>query len=229
MTENNRIIKIGHRGAAGHSPENTLASFQKALDLKVDMIEFDLHLCKSGELVVMHDEELNRTTNGQGYISQKTLPELKSLKIDKYHSLPTAEEVLDLINHRVKVNLELKGARTAEPSSELVKKYLSQGWQADDFLVSSFNHDELRQFKSLMPEIKIGALIKNRNINYGEFDDYPLYSVNINFKQVNQEFVNQAHQLGLKVFVYTVDDRQDILIMQDLGVDGIFSNYPDRL
>ena len=91
------MIIIGHRGAMGYEPENTLRSFQKALDLGVDMIEFDVHLCKSGELVVFHDEKVNRTTNGQGYIAQKSLEKLKELDAGQGEKIPTLEEVLDLV------------------------------------------------------------------------------------------------------------------------------------
>ena len=109
-----KLLKISHRGACGYEPENTLASFKKAIEINADMIELDVHVCKTGEVVVIHDEKVNRTTNGKGYVSQKNLESLKKLDAGKGKKIPTLIEVLDLVNKRVKVNIELKGKKTAE-------------------------------------------------------------------------------------------------------------------
>lgn len=225
------MLKIGHRGAAGYEPENTLLSFQKAIDLGVDIIELDVYVCKTGELVVIHDDRLERTTNGQGYILEKTLEELKLLDAGKGQKIPTLAEVLNLIDKKVQINIELKGKGTAEPVAELVKNFiLSNNWQEETFLVSSFDHHELRKFKKILPNIKIGALITGIPLDYAKFgQELNAWSVNLCAEFVNKEFVDDAHKRGLKVYVWTVNNLEDIERMKFLNVDGIYSNFPDRI
>src|SRR6056297_2287931 len=103
------VLKIGHRGAMGYEPENTLRSFKKAIELNVDMVELDVYVCSSGELVVIHDDKVDKTTNGKGYVSEKSFDELRKLDAGMGEKIPTLQEVLDLIDKRAKVNIELKG------------------------------------------------------------------------------------------------------------------------
>jgi len=110
------FLKIGHRGAMGYEPENTLRSFKKALDLKVDMIELDVYVCKSDELIVIHDDKVDRTTNGQGYVVNKTFEELRTLDAGKNEKIPTLSEVLNLVNRKAKLNIELKGKKNCQTS-----------------------------------------------------------------------------------------------------------------
>lgn len=225
------MLKIGHRGAMGYEPENTLLSFEKAIDLGADMVELDVYRCKSGEIVVIHDRKVDRTTDGRGFVEEMTLKELKILDAGKGEKIPTLEEVLNYINARILIDIELKGAGTAEPVYSLLEKHVKTGsWTYDDFLVSSFNHYELKKFSSLLPEIKIGALIEAIPIGYAEFaQDLNPYSITVSVDFVNKEFIDDAHSRKMKVFVWVVDDIEDIRKMKELGVDGMFSNYPDRL
>ncbi len=225
------IIKIGHRGAMGYAPENTLKSFKKALELNVDAVELDVYVCKSGELVVLHDNKVDRTTNGKGYIAEKTLDELKTLDAGGGEKIPLLSEVFDIIDKQVKINIELKGISTAKPVYELIENYVkNKSWKYDDFIISSFNHYELKKFKELNPNIKIGALIAGIPIGFAEFaKKINADSVNLCIEFINQEFVDDAHKRGLKVYVQTVNDLDDIKRMKNLNVDGIFSNFPDRL
>jgi len=225
------ITKIGHRGAMGYAPENTLKSFKKALELNVDAIELDVYVCKSGELVVIHDDKVNRTTNGEGYVIEKTLDELKTLDAGDGEKIPLLSEVLDVINKKVKINIELKGTGTANPVYELIEEYVkNKSWKYDDFIISSFNHYELKRFRELNSLIKIGALITGIPIGFAEFaEKLNAYSVNLCIEFINQEFVDDVHKRGLKVYVWTVNDSDDIERMKNLNVDGIFSNFPDRL
>ena len=116
-------LKIGHRGAKGHVAENTLESIKKAMLLKVDMIEIDVHLCKTGELVVIHDEELGNTTSGNGVVSDKSLAQIKSFRTREGYQIPTLSEVLELIQDKVILNIELKGEGTAEPVLKCLQKF----------------------------------------------------------------------------------------------------------
>jgi glycerophosphoryl diester phosphodiesterase len=224
------FLKIGHRGAMGYEPENTLRSFKKALSLGVDMVELDVYVCKTGEVVVFHDDKLKRTTNGRGYVFEKTFEELRVLDAGKGEEIPTLQEVLDLVNRTVKVNIELKGEKTAEPVSKIIEVYVNEkGWSHDDFLVSSFNHDELEKFHSLNPQVKIGVLIDSP-FDYTEIAKrLNAYSVNPPKEMVTKEFVDSAHNRGLKVFVWTVNEPEGIAQMKAFRVNGAFSNYPDRL
>ncbi|MFH1661748.1 MAG: glycerophosphodiester phosphodiesterase [Candidatus Falkowbacteria bacterium] len=225
------ILKIGHSGAKGYEPENTLRSFKKAINLGVDMIELDVYICKTGEVVVMHDNKVDRMTNGSGYVDSKSLKQLKKLKIKKSEKIPTLREVLNLINRKTKINIELKGEKIASPVLSIIKEYVNKNnWSYDDFLISSFNHYELQKFNKLNKDIKIGALTYCIPIGFAEFaEKINTYSIHLSKDFINKKFVNDAHKRNLKVFVYTVNDIDDIKRIKKLGVDGIFSDYPDRL
>src|SRR3989344_2919276 len=201
------MIRIGHRGAMGYEPENTLRSFKKALALNVDMIEFDVYTCKTGEVVIIHDDKVDRTTNGKGYVMQKTLKELRSLDAGKGEKIPLLEEALDCINKKVQVNIELKGEGTSDPVYKIIQKYIKSGWSREHFLISSFNHPELKKFSILDPKIRIGALLTGIPLNYAEFaEKMKAYSINLSQEFINKAFVDDAHKRKLKVFVYTVND-----------------------
>jgi len=225
------MLRIAHRGAPGYEPENTLRSVKKALDLSVDMIEFDVYALPDKSVVVMHDDKVDRTTNGKGYVIEKTLPEIKQLDAGKGEKIPTLQEVIDLVDHKVLVNIELKGEKTAHIVADIITSYVEhKHWRYDDFIVSSFNHHELHTFKKLLPQVKISALVAHIPLNYAEFgEELGAYSVNLDMDFINQAFVDDAHKRGLKVFVYTVNDHDDIARMKALGVDGIFGNFPDRI
>lgn len=224
------FLKIGHRGACGYEPENTLRSFEKALELGVDMIELDVHLCASGEIVVIHDNRVDRTTNGSGYVSAMSLDELGKLDAGKGERIPLLGEVFDLVKGRAQVNVELKGSGTARPVFELIEEQVKGGESCDDFLVSSFNHYELLEFLRYDTAIRIGALTEGIPLGYAEFAErLHASSVNISLEFICREFVDDAHQRGMKVFVYTVNDPEDIDLVKSLGADGAFSNFPDRL
>ncbi len=224
------FIKIGHRGAAGHEPENTLASFQKAIELGVDMIEFDVHCCKSGEIVVIHDDALERTTNGIGCVKSKTLAELKMLDAGKRQCIPTAGEVLALVGQKVAVNIELKGAATALPVAELIYKHVRKGWSRDQFLVSSFDYKELRRFRIFDRFSRAGLLFEEPQGDiFGLADGLGCYSINPPVELTTARLVNEAHVRGLKVFVWTANSPAEIQKLKTMKVDGIFSDFPDRL
>jgi glycerophosphoryl diester phosphodiesterase len=157
--------------------------------------------------------------------------ELRKLDAGKGEKIPVLGEILDLINKKVKVNIELKGEGTAKPVFKFIEKYVKEkGWSYEDFLISSFNHYELKEFSELNSVIKVGALIAGIPIGFAEFaEKVNAFSVNPSLHFINRDFVEDAHKRGLKVFVWTVNDISDIEKMKRLGVDGIFSNFPDRI
>lgn len=221
---------IGHRGAAGHEPENTLISFKKALDLGVDMIELDVYVLESGELVLMHDNKVDRTTNGAGYVTDYSFSELRKLDAGHGERVPLLTEVLDLIDKKVPVNIELKGLGTAKSVAALIQLYKDKkGWTDDLFLVSSFNHIELAEFIKLMPSIKTGALSEGILLGYSEYAERLGSSyANLSAEFITPELVDDAHKRNLEVYVYTINDESEVARMNDLGVDGIFTNFPDQ-
>ncbi len=223
------LLIIAHRGASGYEPENTLRSFARAIELGADMIELDVQLCRTGELVVIHDDTVDRTTNGHGWVAELSLEELRQLDAGLGERIPTLAEVFDLVDRRVPINVELKSPGVAKPVSKLIATYRTKGWDADRFMVSSFDHPELLRFHKLQPNIRIGALYETIPSDYfTTLDALGAWSINVSLKAVNRALVEAVHQRGLKIFVYTVNEASDIKNMSALGVDGIFTNFPDR-
>ena len=228
------MLKIGHRGASGYEPENTIRSFKKAVELGADMIEFDVHICKSGEVVVIHDEKVNRTTNGRGQVANKTLDELKKLDAGRGEKIPTVEEVFDSIGRRVVLNIELKGEKTAKPIYKIIKNYIKDfDWFYDDFLVSSFDYSKLKEMRGLDHKIRLGLILNKFNKELPKFlKDLDIYSIHISRKErkiLNEDYINFLGKLGVKVFTWTANQKGDIKKLKTLGVGGIFSDYPDRI
>jgi glycerophosphoryl diester phosphodiesterase len=223
------MLCIGHRGAMGHAPENTLKSVAKALEMGAPWVEIDVFFV-DGHLVVIHDSRLERTTNGNGHVFDKTFSYLRTLDAGDGEKIPTLEEVLDLMAARAGINIELKGPDTAEPVVKLIQKRLGQNWDKKNFIVSSFHHREIAKVKRLDNRIRTGALISGVPLGYAAFaQKLGAYSVHQSIEFVSAEFVTDAHRRGLKVFVYTVNYPKDMERMQALGVDGVFTNYPDRV
>ena len=225
------MIKIGHRGACGYEPENTLRSFTCAMQLGVDMVELDVYICKSGEIVVIHDWNVDRTTNGTGFIADKTLDELKTLDAGKGEQIPTLSEVLDHINRKVKVNIELKGDNTAKPVFKLIEKYIKEfGWSYNDFLISSFKQHELYEIRRLGNKLNIGVFVRDSSEEFMELvDAIGAYSILVRYESLTKEILTRAKARGLLTIVWTVNEKEDIERMKLLGIDGIVSNYPDRI
>jgi glycerophosphoryl diester phosphodiesterase len=222
------ILNIGHRGAKGHIAENTLASIKKAIDLGADGVEVDVFKCLSGEIVVFHDKSLDKLTNGIGLIEEKTLEELKELRVlDSQEQIPTLLEVIESIGEDVFLNIELKGRNTAEGSLDLVKKHITQ---SDNILFSSFNWDELKDLRKLDSEIKI-ALITRENPLLAINPALSLNAIAINpsYKSLNKNNTSEIYKAGLKIYTWTVNDTVQIIEMINLGVHGIITDFPEKI
>ena len=223
------MLCIGHRGAMGHEPENTLRSVRKALSLGVDAIEVDVYNVEE-HLIVIHDRNLGRTTNGTGYLTERSFAYLRSLDAGKGEQIPTLGEVLATVNRQAVINIELKGSNTAKLVVKLIEEHLSQGWSIADFVVSSFNHEELHQVKTLCPQIKTGMLIYGlpwQYISMMEQLQAEIAIANIDF--VSPELLASVHNLGFPVWIYTVNQLEEINRLRDMGVDGVITNYPERV
>lgn len=220
---------FAHRGASGSYPENTLLAIEQALLAKADGIEIDV-FCVENELVVIHDENVSRTTNGTGFLQDFTLRQLQQLDAGSGQQIPTLWQVLQLVNNQALLNIELKGADTAKPLVALLKKAETElGTKPDKLLISSFNHHLLKQIQNHRPDLKLGALTASLPLDYAAFaSELGAWSVHCDKGFINQQMVQDAHQRGLKVLVYTVNDTVTAKKMQQLGVDGIFCNFPQE-
>jgi glycerophosphoryl diester phosphodiesterase len=221
------MLNIGHRGAMGYEPENTLLSIQKAIELGVDYVEIDVHLV-DGQLVVIHDERLDRTTNFKGLLTNYTFEELKKADAGKGQQIPSLQEVVDLTKNKVGLNIELKGKGTARPVQRMLSNLEKK--QKNDILVSSFHLCELALFKELDKKVRLGVLT-NKPFEQVLPDAIALnaFSIHIGAQVATQLFVDKAHQAGFNVYVYTVNTVEEALQMKSVGVDGVFTNYPDRV
>ena len=225
------MLKIGHRGAKGYEPENTLVSFQKALNMQVDGIELDVHLSADGELVVIHDETIDRTTNGHGFVNQLSLRELKQVRIINEQEIPTLQEVFDLVNQDCFINIELKNYDTATKVVKLIEKYVSKkNWRYDHFLVSSFDWNALQQVRFLNDKIQIGVLTEtdlDLALAFAKF--IQAKSIHPHFHLLTKENTAKIQEKGIQVFPWTINEIEDIQKIIAFKVNGIITDFPNRI
>ncbi|MCR4260886.1 MAG: glycerophosphodiester phosphodiesterase [Candidatus Colwellbacteria bacterium] len=224
------VLKIAHRGASGHKPENTLSAFSKALEMGVDVIELDVRVCGTGELVVMHDATLERTTNGKGIVADTTLEELKKLDAGDGEQVPTLEEAIDLINRKTVLNIEIKGEGIAEKLSKILKTYLDKGYPPELFIITSFSRKEFHKFSIMNPGVRLGILVARGILSLSIIArKYNAYSIHLPQPYLKKRLVKFFQRRGYKVYVYTLNSIWDIAKAKIKGVDGIFSDYPERI
>ena len=229
--KDSKLLVIGHRGAMGHETENTLASIQKAMDLGVDMIEIDVFKIDSGEAVVFHDRTVDRLTNGSGMIEDYNVFAMKQLVLEGGHKIPLLQDVLKLIDNKVVLNIELKGYKTADKVNHILSYYIEdRGWSPENIIISSFIWDELREMRKLNKDIKIAILTEEDPLEAIEVaEELNAVAINPNFETLTAENTAKIHGEGLKIYTWTVNEPEDIQRMKDLGVDGIITNYPERV
>ena len=225
------MICFGHRGACGHEPENTIRSVRRALDLGAQGIEIDVRNV-GGELLVFHDARLERTTNGRGYLSRQPLEYLRALDAGYGERIPTLLEVCRAIDRRALLNIELKGRRTAALVAALIEDLVrEEGWAYEQFIVSSFLRRELWALRRVgAPQIPVGLLLARPTRFYRRAARLlQATSVHPALRYVTERLVDDAHADGRKVYVYTVNDPADLARMRALKVDGVFSDFPERV
>ena len=213
-------------------PENTLASFAHAIELGVDAVELDVHLTADQQLVVIHDERVDRTTNGSGEVAALTLAALRELDAGAGESIPTLEEVLGAVPTDVTVNIELKGRNTAQPTASVV------GEISRPLLISSFDHDELLRFHDLCPATACAPLLgrwrgERRERGRERIEEVAqvlgAWSVNLADRIATPEHVRAVRGWGCRCLVYTVNNAERARELHAMGVAGVFTDYPDRL
>lgn len=223
------MLIFGHRGAAGHAPENTLLSIETALALGADWIEVDVHLVE-GRLLVIHDDTLDRTTNGAGPLRRHALSELRCLDAGKGERIPFLEEVLECVAQRAGVNIELKGSATAAPVVDACRRRAGSGWDHGRLLLSSFDWAQLEKARRLAPAAQLGVLTE-RDVGAALRCAQQLgaWSIHPARRAVTGALVRRAHEAGLRVIPYTVNDPREARTLAGLGADGVFTDYPDRV
>ena len=227
------VLRIGHRGSKGYVAENTYESISKAIQLGVDGIEIDVFKCASGELVLFHDKDLKELTGESGLIKNLTIKELEQFLVQGKYKIPTLKDVLTRIEKPLFVNIELKGLNTAQPTSKIIADISrSTSWSLEHFIVSSFNWDELELFRSIDKNTSVGVLVSksmsiNEAIEFGK--KINAQAIHPNFKLLNDKTVKKIKNNGFKIYTWTVNNEDDINFMKRLKVDGIISDYPDRI
>lgn len=225
------MLRVAHRGASGYEPENTLKSFKKALSLGADMLELDVRVSKDGFIVVIHDKKVDRITNGQGKVNTLTLHELQQLDAGSGQTISTLDEVLDLVQGKAKINIDLKEDKAVPLTLQLIEKYVTKKlFSYDDFLISAFKPSILRSIKkqnkyvgvcfnfiTLQPFFLI--LSKLMGMKY----------IKPQKRLITPEFVHIAHTLGFLVLAWTINSKEDVEKMRSCHVDGIITDYPDIL
>lgn len=231
--------KIAHRGASGRYPENTRLAFTKAIEAGADMIELDCQLSRDGHVVVFHDEQLRRTAGVAGTIRGKTLDQLKVLDIGRWRDrafrgerILTLEEALEVFAGKIDLCLEIKNYPKSLPGIELkVLFILSHYDYLDRTIVSSFDYRSLARIRELAPDISIGLLfgatVKRNPIEAAQ--QLAATSLHVQRSVATREFLSTAWEEGLDVYVWTVNEPYDIEAFVAMGVQGVISDFPDRL
>ncbi|MFT5529060.1 MAG: glycerophosphoryl diester phosphodiesterase [Alteromonadaceae bacterium] len=229
---------IAHRGASGEYPENTLLAFSEAIKQLADGIELDIQYHYSNNFVLLHDNDLQKTTNGKGSVNDYSLGDLQQLDAGLGEFIPTLHQALELINGDCFVNIEVKTAVIDKASLlkiiTLLQRDVAHAINFHDFswhqfIVSSFNHQLLAELKTLFPKLATATLVALCPLNYAQCaQQLKAISLNPSIEIVNQQLVDDAHQRGLNVWVYTVDIKEDIKKCLSYGVDGVFTNYPKQ-
>lgn len=228
MIHGNSLLVIGHRGASGHAPENTMQAFQVAAGMHADMVECDVHLTRDNEVVVIHDDMLERTTNGSGSVRTYSYNELQQFDAGNGAHIPLLKELLDLCAEKnIGCDIELKGSGTALPVARLLRSYLDQRiLTGEQIIVTSFDHQQLADFKMYMPDVMLAMLYYEESPNIS--DIWTKY-IGINYQMITKDFIDALHAQNIRIMVYTVNHVDDIECMISYGVDGIISDFPDRV
>lgn len=221
------VLRIGHRGAAGHGLGNTLLSIAEALRIGVDLIEVDIQRSRDDHLIILHDRFLQPSTTGRGLVSDCSLHDIRALRtIPGDQPIPTLIEVIETVDGHAGLMLEIKSPGIAGAVVKAVRDSAFRG----PVYYASFLHEEIRSIRASDLSARTIALLEGVAVHPAVFAlDAQATHAGVSIECITAEFVRELHQAGLQVFVYTVDDPQQIAFARACDVDGIISNYPDRL
>ncbi|MED4287264.1 glycerophosphodiester phosphodiesterase family protein [Priestia megaterium] len=236
-----KVDNVAHRGASAYAPENTIAAFDKAVEMKADYIEIDVQRSKDGKLVVIHDTTVDRTTDGTGKVGNLTFNELRNLDAGSWKGeqfvgaqIPTFDEILDRYRGKIGILIELKAPELypgiEENIAEKLKKRSLDKPQNEKIIVQSFNHNSIKKMNELLPKVPIGVLTSSSadatEQALQEFSTYADY-FNPSYGIVTPDLVNQVHSLGMQIGSWTVRSQEAANFLLDVGVDAIITDYPD--
>jgi len=216
---------VGHRGAGNYAPQNTIMSFKMAIAIGCDRAELDVRLTKDKQVVVFHDDEVSKLTNGVGFVSEMTLSELKKLDCERGEKIPTLQEVFDVCKNIIDLQIELK----ADGTPELVYDLILKNDILNQIVITSFQDNLLKDIKQLNPKLKVGLLFRTDEVMtkiWGLAESVPLDFFAPFSGLVTKEFIDKAHSFGKSVYAYRVNDKElgDKLIA--MGVDDIGTDFP---
>lgn len=249
-----KLLNVAHRGASGHAPEHTIAAYELGEEMKGDYIEVDLQMTKDGHLIAMHDETVDRTTNGTGLVKEKTLEEIKQLDAgswfnekypeaakEEYRGLkvPTLEEVFEKFGQSAHYYIETKSPEVypgmEEKLVELLDKYnlTGQNGRSSHVIIQSFSPESLIKLNKLNPNIPLVQLLwysSPSSISEVEINAIKQYAIGVgpNFARIDKDYVQTVRKNGLQIHPYTINEKEDMKRALEWGVTGIFTNYPDR-
>lgn len=239
--ERKQVENVAHRGATGYAPENTMAGFDLAVEMKADYIEIDVQRSKDGKLVVIHDTTVDRTTNGTGKVGDLTFEQLRSLDAGSWkgeqfarEQIPTFEEILDRYRGKIGILIELKAPELYPGIEEQVAAALTERNlakpQNKKIILQSFNFESMKKMDKLLPKVQIGVLTSNRaHTTVAALQEFAQYAdwFNPSYGIVTEDLVNSVHALDMQIGSWTVRSQEAADFLFDMGVDAIITDYPD--
>jgi glycerophosphoryl diester phosphodiesterase len=231
-----KVDNVAHRGASEYAPENTIAAFDKAVEMEADYIELDVQRSKDGELVIIHDKTVDRTTNGSGYVKDLTIEQLESLDAGSWMSdqfsgekIPTFDEILDKYQGKIGILIELKAPELYPGIEESVAQKIKErdlyNFQYDDkTIIQSFNFESMKKMNALLPKVRIGVLTSSlAHTTEQALKEFTVYAdyFNPNYEIVTEDLVNQVHSQGMKISPWTVSNQKSAEFLLNMGVDAI--------
>jgi glycerophosphoryl diester phosphodiesterase len=228
------FVVMAHRGASAVAPENTLISYKKAIDMGADYAELDVRRTKDGAIVLMHDKTVKRTTGVSGFVWDFTIEELKKLEAGSWFGeefrgepIPTLEEVIRLVKGRMKLNIEVKISENEPGIAQRVVDIVRSEDFGQECIITSFDRETVKTFKAIAPDLRTGMIFDKEyrsDVFEGNWD-----ILSSNYELVDETFMRLARDSGKKTYVWTVNDREEMLRLIGLGVDGIITDKPDLL
>ncbi len=224
------LLCFAHRGGRGHGTENTLDTIRQSLALGVDAIEIDVWLI-GDTLLVTHDRRLGRVIRGEGLLLDIDTSLISELRNYDDSTVANLRDVLELVGDKAMLNIEIKGPDSVTTIVDTLRVFVKEtGIDHRNYIISSFDHQQLFWLKQNAPEFRRGVLICNIPLDYAACcDAIDAYSFHPSIDFINQALVDDANKRGLKIVVYTVNDDEDFRMLSEMGVAGVFTDYPDRL